>query len=163
MGLITRSKIKSMPVYSISTDFEDSRYRIVAELLHEFGSLEGVAGFYAEADGTWMFDGTSGFLIPLYDMKGNMYRLRLRLDHPEPDETARRKTNMIFFPLTGNLRLLTAPSPTLTPKAAVPETISGFTKTVQKMITQSAMSMWVRKSLSMQTTYCIILSYQYLG
>ena len=110
VSLITRSKIKSMPVHSISAKFEDSRHKITAELLREFGSLEGVPGFYTERDGTWTFAGASGFLIPLYDMKGNMYRLRLRLDHPELDENGKEKNKYNNF---SSYRESTAPDGSL--------------------------------------------------
>lgn len=95
--LIISSKIKSMPAYSMSSSFEDSRHRIAAELIREVGSLEGVPGFFTESDGKWTFAGASGLLIPLYDQNGNMYRLRLRLDHPELDENGKEKNKYNNF------------------------------------------------------------------
>lgn len=97
VDLVVSSKIRSMPVYSISPDFPDSRHKVAAALIHEFGSLEGVPGFYTEPDGTWTIAGASGLLIPLYDQKGNMYRLRLRLDRPEVDENGKEKNKYNNF------------------------------------------------------------------
>lgn len=108
--LIVKSRIRSMPVYSISQNFEDSRHRIAASLVHEFGSLEGVPGFYTEPDGTWTIAGASGLLIPLYDQNRNIYRLRLRLDHPELDENGKEKNKYNNF---SSYRESTAPDGSL--------------------------------------------------
>lgn len=97
LDLIASSKIRSMPVCTISSTFEDSRHRVAAALVREFGSLEGVPGFYTEPDGTWTIAGASGLLIPLYDQNGHMYRLRLRLDHPKLDENGKEKNKYNNF------------------------------------------------------------------
>lgn len=62
---------------------KESRRKITSYLLQRFDSLVGVPGFYRDTDNAWTFYGKSGLLIPSYDINGNIYRLRLRLDHPE--------------------------------------------------------------------------------
>ena len=95
--LIIRSKVRSMPLTSKEEHQGNTRARIAAELVKEFGSLEGVPGFYEGPDGKWTFTGSSGILIPLYDYEGNMYRLRLRLDRPEVDENGKEKNKYKNF------------------------------------------------------------------
>lgn len=38
-------------------------------------------------------------LIPIYDLHGNLYRLRLRLDKPEVDENGKEKISTKIFHL----------------------------------------------------------------
>lgn len=95
--LILKSRVKSMPPTSKEERNGITRTRIAAELIKEFGSLEGVPGFYEGPDGKWTFTGANGILIPLYDHEGNMYRLRLRLDHPEVDENGKEKNKYKNF------------------------------------------------------------------
>ncbi len=47
--------------------------------------------------GKWNFAGQNGLLIPLYDHNGNLYQLRLRLDHPEVDEDGKEKNKYHNF------------------------------------------------------------------
>lgn len=104
--LILHSMIRSMPPGGNSYYYGTSREQITKELMREFGSLKGVPGFYEQADGTWSFSGQSGLLIPLYDHNGNLYRLRLRLDHPEVDENGKEKNKYhnfsSFYEITTN-------------------------------------------------------------
>lgn len=95
--LILKSRVKSMPPTNKEDRFGATRSRITAELIKEFGPLEGVPGFYEGSGGKWTFTGGSGILIPLYDHEGNMYRLRLRLDHPEIDESGKEKNKYKNF------------------------------------------------------------------
>lgn len=67
------------------------RQRICRLLLEKHKTLEGVPGFYQEPDLQWSFVGHPGMLIPIYDTDGMLYRIRLRLDHPEKDEKGKEK------------------------------------------------------------------------
>lgn len=89
--------MRSMPPGGNSYYYGTGRELIIKELLREFGSLKGVPGFYEQSGGTWSFSGQSGLLIPLYDHNRNLYRLRLRLDHPEVDETGKEKNKYHNF------------------------------------------------------------------
>ncbi len=95
--LIIRSMMRSMPPGGNSYYYGTGRELITKELIREFGSLKGVPGFYEQSNGTWSFSGQSGLLIPLYDHNGNLYRLRLRLDHPETDEKGKEKNKYHNF------------------------------------------------------------------
>ena len=95
--LILHSLIRSMPPGGNSYYYGAGRERITKELIGEFGSVKGVPGFYEQANGIWSFSGQSGLLIPLYDHNGNLYRLRLRLDHPETDENGKEKNKYHNF------------------------------------------------------------------
>lgn len=95
--LILHSMMRSMPPGGNSYYYGTGRELITKELLREFGSLKGVPGFYEQSGGTWSFSGQSGLLIPLYDHNGNLYRLRLRLDHPEVDEAGKEKNKYHNF------------------------------------------------------------------
>lgn len=64
------------------------RKTIAAKLVEKYGTLDGVPGAYRKQDGTWSFSGKGGILFPLYDLYGNLYRLRIRLNDPyAPDGT----------------------------------------------------------------------------
>ncbi|MCM1561698.1 MAG: DUF3854 domain-containing protein [Butyrivibrio sp.] len=89
--------VKSMPPSKKDSPAGVTRERITASLIREFGSLKGVPGFYESADGTWTFSGASGILLPLFDCDKNLYRLRLRLDHPEVDENGKEKNKYNNF------------------------------------------------------------------
>jgi hypothetical protein len=95
--LILRSMMRSMPPGGNSCYYGTGREQITKELLRDFGSLKGVPGFYEQPNGIWSFSGQSGLLIPLYDHNGNLYRLRLRLDHPEVDENGKEKNKYHNF------------------------------------------------------------------
>ncbi len=103
LKLIKESQIHSLALkkfYDNSTGyFKDNieRYRICRQLLEKHSSLEGVPGFYQESSGQWTFVGKPGMLIPLYDMEGNLYRLRLRLDRPETDENGKERNKYKNF------------------------------------------------------------------
>lgn len=94
--LILQSMTRSMPPADNQYYYGTGRIQITKELLHEFGSLEGVPGFY-ERNGVWTFAGSSGILLPLYDHNRNLYRLRLRLDHPDVDENGKEKNKYHNF------------------------------------------------------------------
>lgn len=85
-ALIEKHHICSFPV----KDFERYKEKIYQKnpmrvnlaqcLLRNFRSLEGVPGAFLNKSGKWTFAGNSGILFPLYDLNGNIYRLRVRLD-----------------------------------------------------------------------------------
>lgn len=95
--MILHAMVRSMPPSGNSYYYGTSREQIARDLIREFGSLKGVPGFYEKADGSWSFAGQSGLLLPLYDHNGNLYRLRLRLDHPEVDENGKEKNKYHNF------------------------------------------------------------------
>lgn len=95
--MILHAMVRSMPPSGNSYYYGTSREQIARDLLREFGSLKGVPGFYEKTDGSWSFAGQSGLLLPLYDHNGNLYRLRLRLDHPEVDENGKEKNKYHNF------------------------------------------------------------------
>ena len=95
--LIVRSMVKSMPLTEKDSSGKIMREKIAMALVREFGSLKGVPGFYEASNGTWTFAGASGILLPLFDCNGNLYRLRIRLDHPEVDENGKEKNKYNNF------------------------------------------------------------------
>lgn len=95
--LIQRSMLRSLPVNHSSHYNSYDRERITLELIHEFGSVQGVPGFYQKPDGKWTFTGSSGILIPLYDHDHCLYRLRIRLDHPQVDDSGKEKNKYNNF------------------------------------------------------------------
>lgn len=95
--LIMQSRLKSLPLTKQSNHLNLSRERITLELIKEFGSLKGVPGFYMQHNGKWSFAGSSGILIPLYDCNHYLFRLRIRLDHPEVDENGKEKNKYHNF------------------------------------------------------------------
>lgn len=95
--LIQHSMLRSLPV-NHSTHYNSyDRERITLELIHEFGSVQGVPGFYQKPDGKWTFTGSSGILIPQYDHNHCLYRLRIRLDHPQVDDSGKEKNKYNNF------------------------------------------------------------------
>lgn len=58
------------------------RWKICKQLVEELGELEGIPGFFKNDYG-WSFSGTEGILFPLYNIKGQLIRLRLREAYPE--------------------------------------------------------------------------------
>lgn len=87
--LIVNSKIGSLMFekeLDISTgyySYSASRTKICKKLVDQVGDIYGTPGFYRDANNNWTFTGKTGMLLPLPDMHGNIYRLRLRLDKPE--------------------------------------------------------------------------------
>lgn len=71
-----RCKFKNYPSGNIY------RKRLAKELEEEFGEgcLKGVPGAYIDHGGHWTFAGPKGILFPLYDTKGLIYGLRIRMD-----------------------------------------------------------------------------------
>lgn len=95
--LILESGLRSLP-YSLQYGKHVlSRENITYELIKEFGTLEGVPGFYVQPNGKWSFAGSSGILIPQYDCSHNLFRLRIRLDHPKRDENGKEKNKYHNF------------------------------------------------------------------
>lgn len=101
--LILDSKISS---FSLEKHYDNKlgyysdhngRRHICMQLLKRHSTLKGVPGFYQEASGQWTFVGKPGMLLPLYDMDGNLYRLRLRLDRPETDESGKERNKYKNF------------------------------------------------------------------
>lgn len=95
--LIQCSMLRSLPVNHSAHYSSYERERITLELIHEFGSVQGVPGFYQKQDGTWTFSGSSGILIPQYDHNHCLYRLRIRLDKPELDDSGKEKNKYHNF------------------------------------------------------------------
>ena len=95
--LIKHSMLRSLPANNNSNYCSYGRERITLELIHEFGSVQGVPGFFQKHDGTWTFSGSSGILIPQYDHNHCLYRLRIRLDHPEVDDSGKEKNKYHNF------------------------------------------------------------------
>lgn len=101
--LIEKSLARSLPSVREYTSPQTNgrqRYRsrreITEELVREFGDLKGVPGFY-EKGGSWTFAGKQGLLFPLYNRKGQIYRLRIRVDYPEMDENGKAKNKYHNF------------------------------------------------------------------
>lgn len=71
-----RCKFKNYPSGNIY------RKRLAKELEEKFGKgcLKGVPGAYIDHGGCWTFAGPKGILFPLYDTKGLIYGLRIRMD-----------------------------------------------------------------------------------
>ncbi len=63
------------------------RRELAKKIMDRFGehALEGVPGAY-RVDGEWNFFGPSGILFPMYDISGNLYRLRIRMDFRDQKE-----------------------------------------------------------------------------
>lgn len=95
--LIQRSMLRSLPVSNSPHYNAYDRELITLELIHEFGSVQGVPGFYQKQDGKWSFTGSSGILIPQYDHDHYLYRLRIRLDHPQVDDSGKEKNKYNNF------------------------------------------------------------------
>lgn len=101
--LITESMIRSLALekhYDNKLGYysdHSERYHICSRLLEKYSTLEGVPGFYQDASGQWTFVGKPGMLIPLYDIDGNLYRLRLRLNRPETDEHGKERNKYKNF------------------------------------------------------------------
>lgn len=95
--LIQRSMLRSLPIDHSSHSNSYERERITLELIHEFGSVQGVPGFYQKPDKKWTFTGSSGILIPQYDHNHCLYRLRIRLDHPQVDDSGKEKNKYNNF------------------------------------------------------------------
>lgn len=101
--LIRKSLIRSISFkksYDKDRDFyTDSiqRVELTKKLFSMYGPLNGVPGFYQDSNGDWTFTGRSGMLIPVYDLRGNLYRLRLRLDRPDVDENGKERNKYKNF------------------------------------------------------------------
>jgi len=89
--------VRTLPSSKKNAPTGASREKITKSLLQEFGSLRGVPGFYENDYGKWTFAGACGILIPLFDHENNLYRLRIRLDHPEIDENGKEKNKYNNF------------------------------------------------------------------
>lgn len=99
--LIEQSLARSLPSakeHSSTTGgrYFKSRKEITEMLVREFKDLKGVPGFY-EIDGEWTFAGKQGLIFPLYNRKGQIYRLRIRVDYPEIDEKGKAKNKYHNF------------------------------------------------------------------
>lgn len=101
--LIEKSLVRSLPSAREYTSSHAkvgwqyrSRREITEELVREFGELMGVPGFY-EKGGLWTFAGKQGLIFPLYNRKGQIYRLRIRVDYPAIDENGKAKNKYHNF------------------------------------------------------------------
>lgn len=95
--LIMHSMLRSLPPNNSPYYTGQDRERITLELIREFGSVEGVPGFFQKHGGDWTFSGSSGILIPLYDPDHRLYRLRVRLDRPQVDDNGKEKNKYNNF------------------------------------------------------------------
>lgn len=96
-SMIERSLIKSSPEndYARENGYSPKGYgptnptrrELAKTVLEELGisSLKGVPGAYLKETGNgkvyWTFSGASGLLLPIYNHKGDVFRLRIRLDY----------------------------------------------------------------------------------
>lgn len=101
--LIIHSSIRSLHLKksfdSCKKCYTDSfeRIRLTKVLYEKYGDLDGVPGFYQDDNNNWTFVGRNGMLIPLYDLQGRIYRLRLRLDKPDLDENGKERNKYKNF------------------------------------------------------------------
>lgn len=58
------------------------RKEVCKVLVNEFGTLEGIPGFYQDESGEWGIAGSEGILFPIYE-DGKIIRVRLREAYPE--------------------------------------------------------------------------------
>lgn len=90
-ALIEEHRIRSFP----EKDFVRFRYknfqasanpyrkRLAENVMRDCGlaSLRGVPGAFVDAGGSWTWHGPKGILFPVYDAKGSLYGLRIRMDY----------------------------------------------------------------------------------
>ena len=87
--------IKKRKSGTVLTEYEEicinlknkPRKQIAQSLFLKFGDLEGVPGFYlnhSKFDNTnfWDFSGKQGIIMPMFDLQGRIFGLRIRLDNP---------------------------------------------------------------------------------
>lgn len=96
--LINSSNFKSMPApgYVLAriikndkkTDFEEailnykiSRKKLILKLIEQFGDLTGIPGFYKKSSGQWEINAPSGMLMPMFDIMGRVFALRIRKEN----------------------------------------------------------------------------------
>lgn len=96
-SLIVNSMVRSIPLSRSNGCTNITREKVTKALIKEFGSLKGVPGFYEKESGVWTFTGAQGIFLPLFDHKRNLYRLRIRLDHPEIDQNGKEKNKYNNF------------------------------------------------------------------
>lgn len=102
--LIEKSMVRTLPsaggFHTVKTEAGalalQSRRAVTDELVKRFGELKGVPGFY-EKDGNWTFAGKQGLLFPLYNRRGEIYRLRIRVDYPDVDENGKARNKYHNF------------------------------------------------------------------
>ena len=102
--LIEKSLARSLPAsggydgrfYKSDIVSVSGRMQIAEKLAEEFDDLKGVPGFYLK-EGKWTFAGKKGLIFPLYNRKGQIYRLRIRVDHPDVDEKGKAKNKYHNF------------------------------------------------------------------
>lgn len=93
--ILTRWTVKSLPMTdaarhnSRQTLANPTRRELIDQLVKRFHSLRGVPGFYMGKDGRWEMSALSGIVYPVYDSKGNIYRLRIGDEHPRIDKYAK--------------------------------------------------------------------------
>ena len=96
-SLIVNSMVRTIPLSRSNDCTNITREKIAKALIKEFGSLKGVPGFYEKENGVWTFTGAQGIFLPLFDHEHNLYRLRIRWDHPEVDQNGKEKSSIQFF------------------------------------------------------------------
>ena len=90
---------------------QEERHRSCQLLLKKHQTLIGVPGFYQQPDLQWTFAGQPGMMIPIYDIDGMLYRIRLRLDRPGKDDKGKEKDKYknfsSFYPAKDSNNILT--------------------------------------------------------
>lgn len=100
--MIDMAQIKSMPVSDFKKNHDRSlkgRKQICYEVMKELSldSLKGVPGAFLN-EGDWDLAGHSGIVFPMYDHKGNLYRMRIRLDYQDiPFKVLTEGTKRYFY------------------------------------------------------------------
>lgn len=96
-NLIKRSFVRSIPNGKDRSFVNQNKRQITSELIQKFGSVRGVPGFYLQDDGSWNFRASSGLFIPIRNHRGEIYRLRIRLDYPAKDKNGKQKNKYNNF------------------------------------------------------------------
>lgn len=88
--LILKHFVKSFPesdvvrnAYGVRTGSGNVSRRELASMIEaRFGKgcLKGFPGAYIDESGNWTFAGPSGIIFPMYDVNGNIFRFRIRMD-----------------------------------------------------------------------------------
>lgn len=87
-------------------DVNEERAVLAGRIARRFGerALYGVPGAYKDA-GEWTFFGPSGILFPMYDLEGNLYRLRIRMDfRDQKDKIYKSVTGLDDYVMRNNIR-----------------------------------------------------------
>lgn len=104
--LIERNMIRSLPErdftrFKYKNFFSKNKYRktLASEIIKKYGPdcLVGVPGAYIDKNGNWTFEGPKGIVFPIYDARGYIYRLRIRMDYMDTNHELTKGTNGVYF------------------------------------------------------------------